>query len=291
MPRTRRGIAYISAALLSVILVVTWIGARPRTAGAGVPGQTPEVVAASFATNKPGGAPHPADSPVTLAQRDPRAFVRYAQRRYEDTVKCYRTTLTKQELLGSGMSKVQVVEVRYRCEPTTIYMLWHSNADACKRALFIDDPANVNKKGEKLARVEPNGLARLIVSDIMMPVDGPDAKKASRHSIEFAGFQAFFDIFERYSALAESNGDLKLRFSGTGQVNGRPTIVITRDLPYTGENSKYPDARLVTHIDQELLLPVAAYSYADHDETKLLGSYIYTDIELNPPFGDDAFRF
>jgi len=64
-----------------------------------------------------------------------------------------------------------------------------------------------------------------------------------------------------------------------------------RHLPYTGPDGESPDARLVVHLDQEWLVPVACYSYADTNEQTLLGSYETTQIDLNPGFTSDTFRF
>jgi hypothetical protein len=81
------------------------------------------------------------------------------------------------------------------------------------------------------------------------------------------------------------------KHEGEGSIDGRPTFVLARYLPYTGPNGKYPDARLVVHLDQEWLLPVGIYSYADREARVLLGSYISTEVELNRSFSDLAFRF
>jgi len=148
----------------------------------------------------------------------------------------------------------------------------------------------VDGDGQMLARVEPNGLARLVVADIMMPIDGREAQKASRHPITRAGFGSFFEMLDHYNELAAANGVLDFRYAGTGDVDGRPTLIFPRALPYTPDGP-YPDAWLVTHFDKQTLLPIAVYSYADREERTLLGRYIYTDVELNPDFADDAFKF
>ena len=287
MTSSRRGIAYVSAALAAAAIISLWLGAGAPKAAPAV--STPEAV---LIADVSAVSPEAGDAEwLSLAQRDPLEFVRRAHERFQRDVRTYQATFTKQERLKGALGAVQEIDFRYRAEPTTIYMQWQKNADACKRALFINLPEYINEDGQKMVRVEPNGLARLIVADIMMPSDGPEAKKASRHSIEYAGFDAYFRMFTRYGELARSNGDLDLSCVGLGQVDGRDTIVLARQLPYTGPKGAYPDARLVTHFDRELLVPVAIYSYADRDEQQLLGKYIYTNVELNPPFGDDAFEF
>ncbi len=171
-------------------------------------------------------------------------------------------------------------------------MLWRANADGARRALYVDQSDFVDERGCKVARVEPAGaIARLFVKDILIPLHGADARKASRRSMDEAGFRATIDLFETYSTVAAQRGVLDLRYGGTGTIDGRPTYLILRDLPYEGPSGPFPDARLVLHVDQEWLLPVAVYSYADHEEKSLLGSYVFTQVELNPGFGEDAFKF
>ena len=280
----RRGILYVAGALIIVGPPALWIVSS-------LPAATRRPVAAPVERVTPVGAS--VGDLAALARRDPMALVRLGRERYEQTVREYRCVLVKQERLGNKLSPVQEVELRFRESPRSVYMLWRSNADGARRALYLpDDRAFVNDGGEPLARVEPNGaIARLFVKDLFLPIHGPDARKASRRAIDEAGFHATFDLLEAYNAAAAERGVLDLRYAGTGVVDRRPTFVLVRDLPYAGPNGPYPDARLVLHLDQQWLLPVAVYSYADHLEKDLLGSYTFTQVELNPDFSADAFQF
>jgi hypothetical protein len=283
--RTRRGLLYTSAAVLSVTLAVFWLSAQPYTLSVAET-SAPEISRAET----PDIDNLSADELVVFAQRDPAAFIEQARERYVTEVRAYRATMTKQELVQGDLTAVQQIDMRLREAPKTVYLQWEKNADAAKRVLFRDHPDFVDERG-KLALVEPNGLARLVVSEIMMPIEGPRAERASRHSIEFAGFGAFFKLLEKYNRLAIEHGVLDLRFAGTGEVDGRPTIIVERRLPYTGDDGVFPDALLVMHFDRETLLPIAVRSYGDESRQTLFGEYVYTNIELNPDFGPDAFRF
>jgi hypothetical protein len=280
----RRGILYVAGALIIMGPPALWIVSS-------LPAATRRPVAAPVERVTPVGAS--VGDLAALAERDPMALVRLGRERYEQTVREYRCLLVKQERLGNKLSSVQEVELRFRESPRSVYMIWRSNADGARRALYLpDDRAFVNDGGEPLARVEPNGaIARLFVKDLFLPIHGPDARKASRRAIDEAGFHATFDLLEAYNAAAAERGVLDLRYAGTGVVDQRPTFVLVRDLPYAGPNGPYPDARLVLHLDQQWLLPVAVYSYADHLEKDLLGSYTFTQVELNPDFSADAFQF
>ena len=284
MPTRRRGILYIAGALLVVAPPAIWILSS-------LPASTTPAAAASRSVIA-------APSDVALAARvakavpDPMALVEAGQTRYRETVREYRCVLTKQEMLGNGLSDVQEIEVRFRDAPRAIYMFWNKNPAKARRALYMDGPDYVNGRGEPMVRVEPNGaVARLFTKDVMVKAHGADARKSSRRTIDECGFDSTFALLKRFNAIAEERGVLDLRYAGAGTIDGRPTHVIVRDLPYEGSDGPYPDARMVLHLDQEWLLPVAVYSYADHQERQLLGSYVFTNVELNPGFDERTFEF
>lgn len=288
----RRGFLFATGATCLVApmglwLVVNqpWIGGDAQMAAA-VAGPTAVRVT-------PNARPVVADSEIVAQlQADPMAVVHRAQERLLREVKEYSATLTKQERLGNKLTAVQEIEIRVRHEPHTVYMLWRKNADQARRAFYMDAPEFRDKRGQRIAKVEPNGaIIRAILSEVTVPIDGDQARQSSRRTIDECGFAATFSLLEHFNKLAAEKGVLKLAYGGTGVVDGRPTYVIIRDLPYDGPKSPYPDAHMVLHLDQELLLPVAVYSYADHEGKTLLGSYVFTDIDLNPNFDDKSFKF
>jgi hypothetical protein len=229
---------------------------------------------------------------AVLAKTDPWALARLGHERYQRQIRDYTCVFLKQERIGGKLSDVQEIEVRFREQPKAVYMLWRRNADQAKRALFQDTPEFVNKRGEKVARVEPAGaLIRLVVSDVLMPIHGKRAGQSSRRSIDEFGFRSTFELLDRYNQLGADRGVLDLRYEGEGEIDGRPTFKIVRYLPYDGPDGIWPDAKMVMHIDQEWLLPTAVYSYADRAGTELLGSYVHTKVKLNPGLEAKAFKF
>jgi hypothetical protein len=290
---TRRGILYVTAVVAVAIPPSVWLASQllatphvPVVVPLALTGAKPTVTDAS-----PKLDANPKDY-LSLAQRDPLALVHLGRERFERDVRDYRCVLLKQELLGDELTPVQEVEVRIRQAPRAIFMLWQQNATQVKRALYKDEAAFVNADGQQVARIEPAGaIIRLITTDVLMPIKGEQARKTSRRSIDECGFSTSFELTERYAQLARQNGVLDVKYGGTGEVDGRPTFVIVRHLPYTGEGGQYPDAKTVVHLDQEWLLPVAIESYADHEGTQLLGRYVFTHVELNPGLGEADFQF
>jgi len=227
-----------------------------------------------------------------LAARDPWAVARLGQERYDRDIREYTCVFVKRERIDGKLRDVEEIEVRYRDEPKTVFMIWKRNAQQAKRVLFKDTPEYVNDKGEKVAHVEPAGaLIRLIVSDVLMPIHGKRAHQSSRRFIDQFGFRSTLDLLDRYNQLGADCGALEYSYDGAGEIDGRPTYRFIRYLPYNGPDGIWPDAKMVMHLDQEWLLPTAVFSYADREGAVLLGSYVHTKIRLNPGLDDAAFEF
>ncbi len=227
-----------------------------------------------------------------LAQRDPRGLLRLARERCQRETGDFSCRFVKQERINGTLKPVEEIDARYRVEPLSVFMTWRRGADQAQRALFIDRGDFVDADGQRLARVEPAGaLLRLIVSDVMVPIHDARARQASRRAIDEFGFRSTFEILARVNDMAAARNELDLRYEGEGAIDGRATVILVRRLPYTGPAGPYPDAKLILHLDQEWLLPTAVYSFTDPEGHELLGSYVFTHVQLNPGLGEDDFRF
>lgn len=274
---------------LGTVLIVVSFGALRLTP------ETSALPREAEASSSPNPAPA---EPLTraalrdLAQQDPVAFSRLCDERAESTIRDYRCTFHKQELLPGGMSPVQEISVLCRVKPLSVFMTWVKNADRARRALYIDAPQFRDANGEKVAKVEPAGvIARALVAEVVRPIHGDDAKLSSRRSMEDFGFNATLKLLLKINDAALARGELDYRYVGEGEIDGRPTFIFQRFLPYTGPGGVYTDRKMIMHIDQEWLVPTAVYSYADVEGRQLLGSYVYTDVQLNPGLTDEDFRF
>ncbi len=290
MPTTRRGVFYVSSLAIAATLALAWVTALPTQSGLLI------VDAPQALVRETDSFEHRQEllKRYTLAKRDQEAFVELAKQRYHENIRGYTATFTKQERVQGRLLQVQQMLFRYRVDPKALYLEFLQNADKVQRVLWEPTkPEYTNANGEPQARVEPLILAARLLgyTDIYWPIDGPAARAASRHTIAFAGFGAFFQLWDKYHEIGTRRGDVRLSCGGLGELDGRPTVIIIRELPYTGLNGIYPDARLIIHFDLEHLVPVAVYAYADKAETQLLGSYVYTDVEINPNFDEDAFSF
>ena len=238
-------------------------------------------------------SPAPAKSAlIEIARRDPDALAQLGWQRYNRDIRDYRCVFVKHERVKGKLGKVEEIAVAFRDKPQSVYMKWLRNADNVRRVLYIDNEDFVDDQGRKIAKVEPNGaIVRLLVSEVEIEIHGKRAAESSRRPIDRFGFREIFELLEEYNEIGRQNGVLDYRYGGEGVIDGRPTFKLVRNLPYTGDGGTYPDAMMVLHLDQEWLLPTALYSYADHEGQMLLGSYLYTNVVLNPGLTDADFRF
>jgi len=226
-----------------------------------------------------------------IGSPDPSELLTRAVDRYDRQVQGYTCTFYRQEFVKDHLTEEQIIEVAYRESPQSLSMRWVQNADNVRRLVY-QAGRDRSPEGEECAVVEPNGaVARLVAGRVPIRVHGELARGSSRYTLDQFGFRATLERVTRINALAGELGDLVLRYAGKGEVAGRTTLIIERQLPYTGESGLYPDALLVLHLDEESLLPLAVYCYADPDGEVLLGRYIATNVRVNPPLNDHAFEF
>lgn len=221
------------------------------------------------------------------AARDPVGFVQFCLDRYDAGVRDYTCTFTKQELIADKLSAEQEMRAFFREKPFSVRLEWTKNEDKCSRVLYVAD--RWIEKGKQFAVVEPGAIARLFIPYVMREIDGADARKSSRRTINQFGLRNSLELILKYCRLSEQKGLLDFKYVGKGEVNGRETLVFERVLPYTGETGPWPDRVLVVHIDREYLLPSLCMAYADEAKQVLLGKYMTTDLKLNANLPDSTF--
>lgn len=231
--------------------------------------------------------PVPANAVEARAAKDPIAFFESLLDNHDRGVRDYTCTFSKQERLGNTLGAMQVVEAMFRERPFSVRFKWIKNQDKCARVLYV--AKQWMQDDNELAVVEPGAIARLIVPYVMRPIHGEDAKRSSRRTIDQFGFRNSLSLTLKYAKLGRDQGVGSFEYTGASQVDGRETLVFERHLPFTGDESVWPDRVLVVHIDKEYLLPTLCQSYADDDKTQLLGHYQMSDIKLNLNLPDSTF--
>lgn len=243
-----------------------------------------------------GEAPIAAERFETLIRTNPLAALIEAHERHKRSVKAYTCTFVKQEVLPSGMSEEQEIEVLHRVEPYSVVLNWLQHPKLAQRVIYvknrwIDNDAEKPEERE-LAVCRPIAPLDLIVKSLKQPIRGSKSKEYSRRCIDEFGFTRSFDLLIEYCTLAQSRGELDLKFMGESTFDGRPTWVIRRHLPYEKEGGRYPDRIAEIYLDKQYRVPVAVYCYSS-DEMKpedLLGKYEYRNINFNAVLTDADFE-
>jgi hypothetical protein len=255
----------------------------------------PMVVAQKSAKPRPNEAIAAPVAPVRTerdieawAKADPIGLFEHALKRCERSIRDYRCTFTKQELVGGRMTEAQVMKAMLCEKPFSVRLEWVENEDKASRVLYVED--RWVKDGKQMAVAEPGFIARLIVPYVMRPIHGKDAERSSRRTIDQFGVRNSLKLILKYCHAAKEQGVLeKFEYTGKGEVDGRETLIFERHLPYHGEDGFWPDRVLVVHLDRELLLPTLVVAYGDVEKQQLLGLYKTTDLDLNPNLDDSVF--
>ena len=222
-----------------------------------------------------------------LAGKDPIAFLQRALDNYDRSVRDYTCIFTKQEMVNGRMTEEQVMKADFRERPFSVRLEWIKNMDKASRVLYVAD--RWVKDGKQLAVVEPGAIARLFVSHVMREINGKDAQKSSRRSIDQFGLRNSLALVIKYAKMGLDQGVGTFAYVGNGKVNERETLVFERHLPYTDESGEWPDRVLIVHLDKELLLPTLCAAYADEAKENLLGRYMTTDVKINANLDDEVF--
>lgn len=229
-----------------------------------------------------------------LIRRDPLAALLQAQREHGEKVRDYTCTFVKQEMLDSGLSEEQTIATSFRSQPYSVLMHWLKNPGKAERVIYVKgkwiDADAGNPEEREQAVCQPGAIARVFLKSLKQPIHGSMAREASRRYIDEFGFWQSLNLLTKYSQIAKERGELTLTFRGESVFAGRPTYVLERRLPYTGENGTYPDRLATIHVDKEWRVPVSVRCYADDAKKQLLGRYEYSDVSFDVGLTDKTFE-
>ncbi len=225
-----------------------------------------------------------------LALRDPKVIFDLSLDLYDHRVDDYRCTFMRQERINGKLLNPFIVEVLCRSTPFSVLMIASPESKKIRRALYVEGSLH-DKHGRELMLVEPCGWKRLLVSSAKIPIDDKRVMEFNRVTISGFGFKAALEDFARSNTLGEELGVLDLTYDGRGNIDGRPTYVFSRRLPYEGENGRFPAALTVVQLDQEWLMPVEMRTYTDRAGQRLLAHYRLTNVKLNNGLTDREFEF
>ena len=221
-------------------------------------------------------AQHPEKFPEVL---------REVRERYRQEVRHYSARLFRRQNkpveTPTGLGKVERIRFRMRERggPWAVYMYWEKGPNEGVEALYVQ-----GKYDDKITVKHP--LFRLL-PPFSFAVDDPTVMKENRHPVTKAGIGRLLDSLLEQCELAELKGDAASAFQylGPGEVSGRPTVKIVRELPHRPD---YYCWKAVVELDLEWGYPVKITTV--NWKGVILEQIIYEDVKWNEEsLTDDRF--
>lgn len=191
-------------------------------------------------------------------------------------VRDYAGTFTKREFLAGKLQNTEVLYLKFRQEPLSVYAKWVGEDHLGREAIYV--------KGRNEDMIVGHEFIGLLNVGKNMTMDGWEAKRNAREPITEGGMLNSIETFLRYVEMGQRNGDMQLRYIGIEPFDGKPAHVILRVME---KRPEYPAYMTFLYIDQERLLPVKSVGY-DWDH-KLLWLHTNVDLKLNVGLTDADF--
>ncbi|MCR9229543.1 DUF1571 domain-containing protein [Gimesia chilikensis] len=201
-----------------------------------------------------------------------------------DSVSDYTTTFSKQEYVGGALTENQVINLKCRHKPFSVYMKWVVG-DKGQELLYVDG------ENDQKMLVKMGGLKGRLMPTLKLDPHGSLAMQESRYPITKAGIRALAEeiIGFRKKDLAE-NLNTECVMLSNQKFDGKDCYCFIAHFANAKESPTY--RKSVIYIDQESCLPVfvrgfgwpreeiASASPEELDEQTLIESYSFTDINL-----------
>lgn len=204
----------------------------------------------------------------------------------------YTATFLKQERVDGSICDPQVMELKLRHRPFSVYMRWFVG-DKGREVLYVDN----ENDGKMLVKL--GGLKGRLLPVMRLDPNGSMALRESRHAITNVGLLNLARKIITYRRQElEAGVRIRCVMTDDQSFDKRPCYCFVVEYPDQETSNVY--RKSVQYIDKELSLPVCIKNYtwpdtadeanADHlDELTLVEHYQYSDIRLNSALSDTDF--
>jgi hypothetical protein len=117
-----------------------------------------------------------------------------------------------------------------------------------------------------------------------MAPDGKRALNHNRHTIDQLHFGFFIDMIKQNLIMARDDSRAVIKSNGEEVIDGIPTIGFTGEF---GSGKGYYGKKVIINIAKDNCLPVKIDVFGEDE--RLVESYYFTDIILNPGLKDGDF--
>jgi hypothetical protein len=192
----------------------------------------------------------------------------------------------KQERIDGKLQAVNVMELKVRHAPLSIYMKWQS-PDAGQQLIWRDG----HHEGKIL--VSPVGWKKKVMPLAKLDPTGDMAMSFSKRPVHNAGVWTFAD---RLTALIDEelmrDPAVQVKMTEGDEISGRPCALFTFEHPSPSPIVQFQ--KVAIYIDLVLGVPVSCEHYrynevGDKVEAQLEESYLFRDLVLNVDLNDADF--
>jgi hypothetical protein len=209
--------------------------------------------------------------------------------KFED-VDSYTFTLTRQERVGGDLLEPQVMNVKLRNEPFSVYMKWILG-DKGRQVIYVE---GLND-GKLLVR--PGGIKGRLTGTLPLSIDDSLVMAECRHPINQCGLRHLAEKIVKYQQqdLANNLANCTCEMYDDQTVEDRPCFLFIAHYRSPETNPVY--RKVMMYIDKELCLPIAIRNYTwgtdiapeELDALTLIESYTYTEISTATQLAAEDF--
>ncbi|QEH33497.1 hypothetical protein OJF2_19990 [Aquisphaera giovannonii] len=196
----------------------------------------------------------------------------------------YTCTFYKRELLNGRLSPLNVMAMKARTRPASIYFKFEE-PNRGREAIYVDGRNRGN------IMVHEAGLVKFLAGTMEIAPTSARAMEECRHPITEAGIGNLIDTVTRRWELELSPGETLLLFDPDVVAAGRRCLLVEAVHPKRQPHFQFYKVRLF--IDADLNLPVRFEGYDWPSEPggpgTLAEEYAYVDLKLNVGLGDIDF--
>lgn len=202
-------------------------------------------------------------------------------------IKDYSAIMTKQECVGGVVQEAQVMEVKVRHKPFSVYIKFlYPKAMAGQEAIYIEGKYNNKVVGHGVGVQRAFGTMKLDPTGMI-------AMRGNKYPITEMGILNLIDKLLEVGKKDAKFGECTVNYSEGVKLDGRNCTMIEVRHPIPRNNFIFNIARIF--IDKELNVPIRYESYdwpkKEGAPNMLIEAYTYQKLKLNVGFSELDFDY
>lgn len=195
-------------------------------------------------------------------------------------------TLVKRETLSGTLSAKQVIDLKVRKSPFSVFMRWRE-----PKSLEGQEVAYVAGENDGKMRVKASGW-RGLIGFVSLSINDRRARESSNHPITETGIGSLIDQFGKGWKMEQKLGKTKVQISNKEFAGRKCTRVEL--IHSTSAGGKLLSYRNVVYFDKQNHLPIGVENY-DWPDTPggagdLVEMFEYRNLRLNVDLADSVFE-